>query len=384
MRSQRSLRRFVLLAGWFAVLSFSLPEHAAAQAAPPSPITFTSGSMVFTLGGYFKLDAIHDFNANSNPDAFSPRNIPVDGSEGTNTTIYAKQTRLTFGMEGPVEGRQLKLFVEGDFYSSGNAFRLRHAYGKYGVLLAGQTWTTVFDELNIPATIDYEAPVAAPFIRQGMVRITTSPSKNSELGFAVEESDPEVVNPTGLAGGIEKTVPDLTARYRVKFNRGHVMLSGFVGQTRFRTDAGATNDVTIGGVLLSTRLRLFTSDAAYFQAAYGPGIGRYRGGPSAEVDADGNLQTLDVLGFTAGYERHWSERWESNFVVSPAWLQNDVGDPGTTNKELTYAAANLKYWFLAKRAWAGAEYLYGRREVRSGADGTGNRLQLAVTWLLLK
>ena len=360
------------------------PGYSPAQAAPPSPITFNSGSMVFTLGGYFKLDMIHDFNANTNPDAFSPRNIPVDGSEGTNTTIYAKQTRLTFGMEGPVEGKQLKLFVEGDFYSSGNAFRLRHAYGKYGVLLAGQTWTTLFDELNIPATIDYEAPVAAPFIRQGMVRITTTPSKNSELAFAVEESDPEVLNPSGLAGKVEKVVPDFTARYRLKFNRGHVMLAGFVGQTRFRTDLGTTNDVTIGGAILSTRLRLFKSDAAYAQVAYGPGIGRYRGGPSAEVDANGKMHTMDVWGFTAGYERHWSDRWTSNFVLSPAFLINDLGDPATTNKELTYAAANLEYWFLAKRAWIGGEYLYGRREVRSGADGTGNRVNLAVTWLILK
>ena len=382
MRPHRSLRRLVLLASWVAVISAVHPLYA--QSSAPTPITFTSGSMVFTLGGYLKLDLIHDFNPNTNPDAFSPRNIPVDGSEGTNTVIYAKQSRLSLGMEGPVDGRQLKLYVEGDFFGTGNAFRLRHAYGRYGVLLAGQTWTTVFDELSIPSTIDFEAPVAAPFIRQGMVRITTTPSKNSELAFAVEESDPEVVNLTGTAGAVEKVVPDLTARYRLRFNRGHVMLAGFVGQTRFRTDEDATNDVTIGGVFLSTRLRLFKSDAAYLQAAYGPGLGRYRGGPSAVVDADGQLQTLDVFGLTAGYERHWSDRWTSNVVVSPAWLQNDAGDPATTNEELTYAAANLEYWFLAKRAWAGVEYLYGRREVRSGADGTGSRIQFAVTWLLLK
>ena len=382
MRVHRSLRRLVLLAS---LVAMRLPiQSIHAQSTAPSPITFESGTWRFTLGGYLKLDLIHDFNANTNPDAFNPRAIPVDGSDGTNTLIYARQTRLTFGMEGPLEGRQLKLYVEGDFFGTGNAFRLRHAYGKYGVLLAGQTWTTMMDELNIPPTIDYETPVAAPFIRQGMLRITTTPSKNSELAFAVEEADPEVVNPTGLAGAVEKSWPDLTARYRLRYDRGHVQLSGFVGQTRFKTEAGSTSDITIGGVILSTRLRLFARDAAYFQAAYGPGLGRYRGGPSAEVGADGQLQTLDVMGITAGYERHWSERWTSNVVVAPVWLLNDVGDPGTTNKELTYAAANLEYWFLVKRAWIGAEYLYGRREVRSGAEGTGNRLQIAVTFLLLK
>jgi hypothetical protein len=45
---------------------------------------------------------------------------------------------------------------------------------------------------------------------------------------------------------------------------------------------------------------------------------------------------------------------------------------------------NLVYWFLPDRAWIGGEYLYGRREVRNGADGSGNRIQLAVNFNLLK
>src|SRR5262245_34374710 len=233
MRAQRSLRRFVLLAAWVAVLSSVRSGHAGAQASP-SPITFNSGSWQFTLGGYVNLDLIHDFDPNSNPDSFDPRNIPVDGSEGTNTRIHARETRLSFAIQGPVDEKPLKVFLEGDFYGTGNAFRLRHAYGQYGVLLAGQTWTTVMDELNIQPTIDFETPIGAPFVRQGLLRITTGLSKSSELAFAVEESDPEILNPAGVQGAPEKTWPDLTARYRLNYGRGHVQLSGFVGRTRFR------------------------------------------------------------------------------------------------------------------------------------------------------
>src|SRR5262245_10351931 len=111
MRAQRSLRRLVLLAAWVVVLSAVRPSHAGAQTSP-SPITFSSGSWQFTLGGYVKLDLIHDFNPNSNPDSFDPRNIPVDGSEGTNTRIHARQTRLSFGVQGPVNEKQLKVFLE--------------------------------------------------------------------------------------------------------------------------------------------------------------------------------------------------------------------------------------------------------------------------------
>jgi hypothetical protein len=382
-RSLRRIPRLALVAAWVPVLSVAGPGHLGAQASP-SPITFRSGSWQLTLGGYVKLDMIHDFDANAFPDSFDPRNIPVDGSEGTNTRIHARETRLSLGIEGPAEGKDLELFFEGDFYGTGNAFRVRHAYGQYGVLLAGQTWTTVMDDRNIPPTIDFETPLAAPFVRQGLLRITTGLSKRSDLAFAVEESDPQILIPPGVEGAPEKTWPDFTTRFRFDHSRGHVQLSGFVGRTRFRAASGATSDVTIGGVLVSTRLRLFDRDAAYAEVGYGPGLGRYRGAASAAIDAAGRLETVNVVGFTAGYERHWSGRWSSNVVVSPAWVVNDVGDPATSNDSLNYVAVNLLYWFLEQRAWAGGEYLYGRRELRSGAHGSGQRIQLAVSFNLLK
>jgi hypothetical protein len=352
--------------------------------ASPSPITFNSGSWQLTLGGYVKLDLIHDFDPNSSPDSFDPRSIPVDGSKGTNTRVHARETRLSLRIEGPAEGRDLELFLEGDFYGTGNAFRVRHAYAQYGVLLAGQTWTTVMDERNIPPTIDFETPLAAPFVRQGLLRITTGLSKRSDLAFAIEESDPEILIPPGVQGTTEKPWPDFTTRFRFSHRRGHVQLSGFVGRTRFGAGTGATSDATIGGVLASTRLRLFDRDAAYAEVAYGPGLGRYRGAASAALDASGRLKTVDVVGLTAGYEHYWSARWSSNAVVSPAWVLSDVGDPATSNDSFNYVAVNLLYWFLEQRAWIGGEYLYGRRELRNGAHGSGNRIQVATCFNILK
>jgi hypothetical protein len=365
-----------------AVLSLAGPR-ARAQASP-TPFTFSAGSWQLTLGGYLKLDMIHDFDANSTPDSFDPRSIPVDGTEGTNTRIHARETRLSLGIEGPAEGKDLKLFLEGDFYGAGNSFRLRHAYAQYGPLLAGQTWTTVMDVDNVPPTIDFETPLAAPFVRQGVLRITTGLSKRSDFAFAVEESDPEILIPPSIGGKPEKTWPDFTTRFRWIHSRGYVHLSGFVGRTRFRAATGATSDVTIGGVLGSTRLSLFDRDTAYFQVAYGPGVGRYRGAASAALSAAGRLETVDVVGLTVGYLHYWSRQWSSNAVVSPAWVVSDVGDPATTNDSFNYIAVNLLYWFLERRAWIGSEYLYGRRELRSGAHGTGNRIQLATCFYILK
>src|SRR5262249_47874805 len=155
-------------------------------------------------------------------------------------------------------------------------------------------------------------------------------------------------------------------------------LSGFVGRDRFRATTGATSDVTIGGLLASARLRLFDRDAAYTELAYGPGVGRYRGAASARLDADGRLHTLDAVGLTAGYQPYWSERWSSNVVAGPAWVVNQGDSPATTDESLDYVAVNLLYWFIDQRAWIGGEYLYGRHELRGGAHGSGNRIQVAT------
>ena len=105
-------------------------------------------------------------------DSFDPRTIAVDGSEGGNSQLHARETRLFLDMRGPVEGKELRMYVETDFYGSGSVLRLRHAYGSYGGLLAGQTWSTVVDENNMPNTIDFESPMAFPSIRQAQVRWT--------------------------------------------------------------------------------------------------------------------------------------------------------------------------------------------------------------------
>ncbi|HMC76355.1 MAG TPA: DcaP family trimeric outer membrane transporter, partial [Vicinamibacterales bacterium] len=116
------------------------------------PDGFTVGGFTFKPGGRIKLDIIRDFDPIGSEDSFDPRTIPVDGSEGTNSNIHAKETRLFLDIRGPVEGKELKMFVETDFYGSGSTLRLRHAYGSYGGLLAGQTWSTFVDDNNFPNT----------------------------------------------------------------------------------------------------------------------------------------------------------------------------------------------------------------------------------------
>jgi hypothetical protein len=384
---QQTRGRMVVTVGIVPVLlcllsidSFAQTPASSQESTPPG--TFRSGSWVFKVGGYIKLDAIHDFDAIGSTDSFNPRTIPVEDIEGTNTRFHARETRVLLHIVGPAEGRDLTLHVEGDFYGTNNAIRLRHAYGQYRFLLAGQTWSTFMDEDNIPSTIDFETPLAAPVVRQGLVRLSFHPSHRTQLAFGIEESDPEVVPPVGVAGKTEKTMPDFTGRVRFTNARGHVQFSGFVGWTRFRPDSGDPMDVTIGGVLASARFRSRGRDAVYAQASYGPGLGRYRSDLSAAPNESNELEAVTVSAMTLGYEHYWSPRWVSNTVVSPAWIIDPPGDSAIFDHRFVYVAANVRYWFLESRAWAGVEYLYGLREVRSGERGTANRVQVAVRFNL--
>ena len=95
-------------------------------------------------------------------------------------------------------------------------------------------------------------------------------------------------------------------------------------------------------------------------------------------DFNGELQPVGLFAVMGGYEHYWSDRLSSNAVYSLASSDDEDYYADTFNKDLNYGAVNLLYWFLKDRAWAGVEYLYGRREVFGGQSGTADRLQFAV------
>jgi hypothetical protein len=354
------------------------PETPAQPVAPDQPDGFTMGGFVFKIGGRIKLDIIRDFDPIGSTDSFDPRTIPVDGSKGTNSNLHARETRLFLDMRGLFEGTELRMYAETDFYGDGNSLRLRHAYGSYGGLLAGQTWSTFVDDSNFPNTLDFESPMAFPSIRQAQVRWTQTFGAHGSWSAAVEDNKSSIRTPESIPGKAETPMPDLVGRVRYQGSRGHAFASGFLGRARFRPTEGETDDVTLWGMLLSGRLRLFDKDAAYTQFTFGEGVGRYRGGLTAVPDANDRLFPPELYAIMGGYEHYWNARLSSNAVFSRASVPEEDFYTLDTNKLLDYAAVNLIYWFLTDRAWIGVEYLHGSREVVTDESGTANRLQFAV------
>ena len=204
-----------------------------------------------------KVDVIRDFKPIGNEDAFGTRTIPVDGSEGTNSNPDCKESRLSLDIRGQAEGRELRMFIETDFYGSSSVLRLRHAYGSWGGLLAGQTWSTFVDEDNMPRTIDFESPTAYASVRQALVRWTQKLSPNTTRAVAVEDNKSNITIPSNIPGKAEYLMPDLVTRFRYDEEGGHILTSAFIGASRFRPTEGDVDTVTLWGFAVSGKLNLW-------------------------------------------------------------------------------------------------------------------------------
>jgi hypothetical protein len=351
---------------------------------------FRMGAFTFKPSGRVKLDVIRDFKPIGSEDSFDTRTIPVDGSEGTNSNVHAKETRLNLDIRGMADDRELRMFIETDFYGTSSVLRLRHAYGSYGGLLAGQTWSTFMDEDNMPRTIDFESPTSFASIRQAQVRWTQKLAKPVTWSVALEDNKSTITIPTIVPGKAEYPMPDVVTRFRFDVPQGHVTTSAFLGQARFRPTEGDADSVTLWGSMLSVKIAPFKDespykgDSVYGVLTVGEGIGRYRGGITAIPDDTGAMHAVGGSAFMGGYEHFWNAKWSTNatFSVGTAWDQ-DFYDESVT-RELTYGAVNLLYWFLGERAWTGVEYLYGNLEVfgEVGNNGTAHRIQYAVRFNL--
>jgi hypothetical protein len=330
-----------------------------------------------TLGGYVKFDLIEDFNPINSPSFFDVSKIPTDGSKGTNTHLQANETRLILDFRTPMGKTDLRTYVEGDFYGSGGAFRLRHAYVEIGEkILAGQTWSNFMDENIIPPTLDFEKPAAYTFVRHGIIRYKHATGKNSYFAVALEEPLIDVQAPA-QPGKMESFIPDLTARYRYTKQWGHIQLSAFGGVIRYRPTTGSTESTGIFGFNVSGQVNFGKKDYFLYQVIGGPGISRYRAGEYAAPDSEDNLEPIPGMGYTAGVRHFWSPVLSSLLVANYGTENNTFAQSGGDLKTTFYGAANL-VWQFHKSAFAGIEYLHGGRQNKNDADGRANRLMFSI------
>ena len=167
--------------------------------------------------------------------------------------------------------------------------RLRHFYGEWGQILAGQTNSLFMDIDVFPNTIDYWGPSGMVFYRNVQIRWTPYKTDNSHFAIAIERPGNDIDSGNlrlieGLEGrarsGTTRNCPDLTAQYRFGGDWGHLQLGGILRKVgyevrAFQADSWTEGSETGWGINVGSVFNVLEKDAIRLQVVYGEGIASY-------------------------------------------------------------------------------------------------------------
>ena len=369
----------------------------------------------FEIYGFVQADYIQDITGRLDPDwddAFRPSKICLDGACGEDgqASISVKQSK--FGVMGTMptgsNSAPLNFKFEFDLFGTGvdagqTTFRLRHAYGEWGMILAGQTNSLFMDGDVFPNTIDYWGPSGMVFYRNVQIRLTPWRTENSHFAIAIErpgnDIDPGNLRLIPGLEGVEvendEELPDLTVQYRYGGDWGHVQVGGILRKVGYELRAEDSDDdwtqgsETGWGLNVGTVFNVFDKDAIRLQVVYGEGIASYMndGGmdlaPSAQYDEDAltdlEAEAVPLTGMLAYYDHWWSDRWSSSIGYSYTEVDNtNFQDPGAFNKG-EYASGNLLY-YPGENLMIGGELMWGQRTVNDDESDDDLRFQFSVKY----
>jgi hypothetical protein len=316
----------------------------------------------------------------------------------------ARASRLGILTSTPSKLGDLEIKLEADFNapndymgesgSNGTQFRLRHAYGQWGNLLVGQTWSNFIDLRSYPETVDFNPTGDVTLIRQTQLRYTL-PVGSSSLAFSVENPEslsylpPSQTLSNGGRNDFDR-VPDFVVNWTLNGDKAHVSARAVTMEYRNDLHSKRGYALGLGG---SSRLGEGTLVAGI---QGGRGIGRYMFNSIMQgaTDVGTDLRLWDAMGWHIGYTLPWSSSLRSNFIASQTYFGADkisntflrskwlgVADEFVPNKRIDQASANI-LWSITKKVETGIEYSWGRRITFSDEKGIQHRINTMIQYNL--
>lgn len=338
------------------------------------------------IGGYIKSDLVVDLDGTLDGTQFLMRTIPVEGTPEYGgdpyVDFFSKETRFNLDIRRIAPGSPpLRGFIEGDFFSDGNNFRLRHAYITAGNFIIGQTWTTLSFLEAMPFMIDFAAGDALFGGRASQIRYQHAVSDRWKFSVALEELQfLGIQNANDLPGKATTQLPLLAFRADHHYDGGLLLMGASLGQLHWD---GAVNGPSDSAVQLSAvvagRHNLAQKAYATWHFSYTEGGGEnvmaFAGtDANAVLGADGTLDTFSSFSSVLGFGYHWTPTWSSNLSYAYGWLDTpDSRDP-LALKRGGIGHINL-IWKPTERFSAGAEYMWGVTRVQNDASGKAQRFQ---------
>jgi len=385
-------------------------------------------SAAYKIGGFVKATLVKNFDPLVTQDRFIVGSIPITDNDQTalasETSLTANQSRVNFDYRQKMEGGNMRAFVEGDFFGTGDTFRLRHAFGQYKDLLAGKTWSAFYDAEASPEEVDFEGINGHVVVRQTQIRYFPKIGKDLRLMVSLEDPNPQVTGGEGVSD-----IPDLvTSIRRTWFGGWHLKTAVLLRQIRAIPNSGVDSNgqpcvppaiptpdadcipISSDGSTQSDFGWALTAsgkvqapwwnenDNFLFQLNYGKGLGRYLtdlasiaslgidGGQDGVINpADGSLEALPIFGGYVAFQHWWSKRIRSTFIASLVNIENFDYQAPSSYHQTQRASANV-LWSPVSNLDLGAEYLWGKRinkdpDVVSGqSSGTATQLQLEAVY----
>lgn len=370
----------------------------------------------FEIYGFAQVDYIQDFKR-VHPDwdaTLRPSKIPtVSGLYGDDgqSIISVRQSRFGVRASQPIAGRDLFVRFEFDLYGVGDdagqtTFRLRHAYGEWGPILAGQTNSLFMDGDTFPNTVDYWGPNGMVFLRNPQIRYTYKSGAN-QFSVALEQPsndiDPGNVRliDSSIAASLQgdEEIPDLTAQWRYTGGWGHVQAAGILRRVGFETSGTPDNEPsdskTGWGINLTSNIKVFEKDVIHLGVVYGEGIASYMndGGMDLAPEIDGVIappapglpppglrgDVVPLFGMLAYYDHYWNDKFSSSIGYSRVQVDNTNFQEPSAFQTAQYASANLLYT-PSDKILMGGEFLWGSREDKNGDEGEDYRLQFTFKY----
>lgn len=354
----------------------------------PNSTVIPGTNAAMRMGGFVKMNIVETLDPLGSLDRFIAGSIPVPQENSTpRTTMTVSQSRLNWDLRDKTKYGTVRAFIEGDFGGDGTTFRLRHAFGQYKDILAGQTYSVFQDTDAAPEEIDFEGINGAVNVRQPQVRYFPKLGQDWDLMFSVEDPNPEI---TG--GNATSKWPDLVASARrTWFERWHIrtsfVLRQITGIWAEDTTGDTESQVTGWGASFSgkTATQFWNSDGQdniMFQINVGDGIGRYIndlntvGGEDAIFDSTGELYTLPVFAGYVAYQHWWKKNSRSTINLSWVDVDNLDFEPDEAYNKTFRGAINY-IWSPTSRVDIGAELIYGTRQNKDGEKAKATQVQFS-------
>ncbi len=345
-----------------------------------------------------RVDFTSDNRNSGNPDRFVTAQIPVDGESteggGRQFNVNARGSSLRLDVRAPDFPGAPRFYYENDFFGSGSGampYRIKQLYGEYYNVTAGWTFS-IFEDPDVwPDTVDFEGPNSMIFARQPTLRYLLQLGKHWEMNFGAQQPSSDIdtfglpdVSPDNHAadGGMNIRWADEKI--------GHVQVAGILRDVGERSSTLGDQSVLGWGLMAATSLNVFCNDSVQLQTTYGQGYFHFANdnftspdftGGDAAFDSAGKLKAMPFFSAMAGYTHKWSDSFRSTATFGFNDLHNESSEGPLAYNKTYYASANVVYQ-IRKRLSIGLEALYGKKEVKSGADGDVYRIQMGIVWSL--